>query len=150
MRLFYQLRLEKTRSILLLFFLLLFSFMSMLPAEAALVGCKKPNPIDCQASDLLDTVVRIYNWLLGSAAAVAMGMLVFAGIRMLLHYASESPEQELEAAKHTIRRAVTGLFIIAAAYMLVNVLLYSVLGLRSDQGKDSVGDLLQKRGIFQK
>jgi len=60
---------------------------------------------------------------LGAAAVVLFGVIIWAGIRMVVYYMSEMPEAELMAAKMTLSRGIMGIFIIAFAYTAVNLLL---------------------------
>ena len=118
-----------------------FSLPSAVFAQGGIVPC---SGTDCTVQHLLDLFVGIYNWLLGLAAVVAVLMIVFAGVRMLLYYWSESPEQELTDAKHTLRRAIFGLIVIVTAYLVVATLVFTVLGL--DAG-GPVGTFLKGVGI---
>lgn len=63
---------------------------------------------------------------------------------MILYHVSEMPEQELVAAKMTLTRGITGFLIIAFSYVMVNLLLYNILGL--DAGTE-VGKLLKIFGL---
>lgn len=93
----------------------------------ALVPCDGLGANPCTLTSFIQLFVNIYNLLLGLAAIIAVLMLVMAGVRMLVYYWDESPESELEKAKLTIRRAIFGIIIIVAAYLLVNTLL-KILG----------------------
>lgn len=88
---------------------------------AGLVPCKG---LGCTVDDLFKMFIRIYNFLLGAAALVAMLFVIVGGIRMFFLAASES---ELENAKHTVKYAIVGFVIIACAYLIVNTLIF-VLG----------------------
>lgn len=88
-------------------------------------GC---NPIpgrsgSCGIQHLFELVQNVYNIMLGLAGLVAVLFIVWAGIRMILYWVSEKPEEELTSAKLTLRRAVTGLVIIAVAYLAVSFVL---------------------------
>jgi len=107
----------------------LFLFLAW-PACAQIVPCGGlPGQPRCTFADLLSVPVTIYNYMLGTAAAVFMAVIIWSGIRMMLHHVSESPESELVNAKFTLFRGITGFVIIAAAYTIVNLLIIGILGL---------------------
>lgn len=112
--------------------LILLVTLVLVPAVAYAQGsgflpCNPLKGVDCKLSHLFDLLVGIYNFLLGLAAFVAMLMLVWGAIQILIAWLGESPERSYEDGKNTIRRALFGLFLIAAAYMIVN-LIVSALG----------------------
>lgn len=91
-------------------------------AQAApLVPC---SGLNCTVNDLLKLLVNIYNFLLGLAAMVALFMIIFSGIRMFYFGFVEDSSSELEAAKLGLTRAITGLVIVAVAYLVVNTLVF--------------------------
>lgn len=110
-------------------------------AQAPFVLC---SPSGCTLNDLLAVPVRIYNFLLGFAGIVALGVIIWGGARMLAFHLAEAPEQELNNAKMTITRGIFGLLIIATAYLAVNLILYVFLGLSRGSG---VGQILQRFGL---
>lgn len=112
-----------------------------LPAQQAFVPCEG---LSCTLSDLLEVPVNIFNFLLGMAAVVLLAVIIWAGMRMILYHASEMPEQELTAAKMTLTRGIMGFLIIAFSYVLVNLLLYTLLGLDEDS---AVADILKSFGL---
>lgn len=105
-----------------------------LPADAALIP--KCNPVphsprqenDCSAKDLILLLQNIYNFLLGMSAIIAIIFIIFGGARMFIWSALENPQEELAAAKRTVLRAITGLVIILAAYIIVNTLIVALSG----------------------
>lgn len=94
----------------------------------------------CQPKHLLQLLVNIYNWLLGFAGIVALLMIVWSGIRMLTFYISETPDKDLESAKLTLRRAMSGLVIIICAYLIVNTAIVLI-------GGGGIQDILNKAGL---
>ncbi len=100
---------------------------------------------NCTFNQLLEIPVNIFNFLLSSAAIVLLAVIIWSGIRMLLFYASDSPEAELENAKLTLRRGIFGFFIIACSYLIVNILAVTILGLNP---ASAVGKLLQQFGLI--
>lgn len=98
-------------------------------AEAAILTCGYAGQPACtQVSQLIGTLVNIYNTLLGLAAFIAMIMIIGSGIGMLIYHYFEHAEQVLENSKLTLTRAMTGFIIIAAAYLIVNTLLLLLTG----------------------
>jgi hypothetical protein len=98
-------------------------------AQAGSGSIVRCSGTDCTLQDLLYVPVVIYNYMLGAAAAVFIVVVIWAGVRMMIYHASESPESELVNAKFTLFRGITGFVIIAGAYTIVNVLVIGILGL---------------------
>lgn len=98
------------------------------PANPAGGGARET----CGIKHIFQTLVNIYNFLLGMAAIVAMLFLIWGGIKMLIYQFDEQPEQFLNDAKLTVSRAVTGLVIVIIAYLIVFTLL-SLLGLQENR-----------------
>ena len=92
-------------------------------AQAALINCGYGNLRDCEIKDLLQLLVSVYNMLLGLAALVAMLMIIYGGVRMFIFHYFEDAPGELKNAKFTVTRAITGLVIVLAAYLIVNTLI---------------------------
>jgi len=128
---------------LLVMVLLLLSLVP-LPAQQQVpfVTCTD-DPVNCTLDNLLEVPVRIFNFLLGMAAAVLLVVIVWAGLRMILYHTSEMPEAELTNAKMTLQRGIFGFIIIAFSYLLVNLVL-SLLGLYS---RSAVGEILKDFGL---
>jgi hypothetical protein len=98
----------------------------------------------CTFADLLAVPVKVYNWLMWAAGFVFFSVVVWGGARMMMFYASEAPETELNNAKLTIRRGIVGLFIIAFSWLIVNILVYRFFGLIPGSG---VGQWLASFGL---
>ncbi len=99
--------------------------------------------LNCKLDNLLEVPVRIFNFLLGMAAAVLLVVIVWAGLRMILYHTAEMPEAELTNAKMTLQRGIFGFIIIAFSYLLVNLVL-NLLGLYSGS---AVGEILKDFGL---
>lgn len=82
----------------------------------------------CDFQDLVQLVINIYNYLLYFASFVALLMIVWAGVRMLWFSYLENSEEELKSAKLTLTRAIVGLVIIIAAYLIVNTTVLFLTG----------------------
>ena len=104
------------------------------------------DPLTCTFDNLLEVPVRIFNYALGLAAFLLLGIIVFAGSRMMWYYLAESPQQELENAKNTLTRGIVGFAIIAGALLIVNTLIFILIGTHGGLF-GSVGVWLQKFGI---
>ena len=93
----------------------------------ALVPCNPLKGDLCEFKHLGLLLVRIFDWLLGLAALVAMLFIVWGGIQMLKGWLEEEPEGAFKAGLQTVRRAIWGLILVAAAFLIVNTLLLDVL-----------------------
>lgn len=116
--------------------------LSLIPPAAKgqvpFVTCTDDPINDCTLDQLLEVPVRVFNFLLGMAAAVLLVVIVWAGLRMILYHTSEMPEAELTNAKMTLQRGIFGFIIIAFSYLLVSLVL-SLLGFYSNT---ALGNLL--------
>lgn len=141
----YELGRRRGGALLLFVFLLPFSFLLIpLPADAQLVPCGGPGQKACTISDLFTLAANIFNWLLGLAAVVAILIIVLAGLGMLTYQFFENPETVLQGAKYTLTRAIAGLVIVAAAFLVVNTLLI-ILNVNAD---GALGKFLRERTDF--
>jgi hypothetical protein len=77
----------------------------------------------CGVKHIIQLLVNIYNLLLGLAAFVATFFIVFGAIRYFYWSFMEDQEGELKNAKLTLGRAITGLVIVACAYLIVNTVI---------------------------
>lgn len=112
------------------FFLLLFSyfFFLALPAQAALVPCGPTTDHACTFQDLATLLINIYNWLLGLAGLVAILFVVYGGFLMVYGWVAEQPQSVYQEGVLTVRRALWGLVLVAAAYLVVNTILTVLFG----------------------
>lgn len=113
--------------------------MPLLPAYAQLepllpkcdpVPGNQPNQVgeDCAPKHLFELAINVYNLLLYFAGMVAIILIILGGIRMFTYSFMEKPEAELESAKLMVTRAVTGLVIVLAAFLIVNTLVFFLSG----------------------
>lgn len=125
--------------------ILLFLLLVPLSAKGQMpfVTCTDDPINDCTLDQLLEVPVRVFNFLLGMAAAVLLVVIIWAGLRMILYHTSEMPEAELTNAKMTLQRGIFGFIIIAFSYLLVNLVL-TLLGLYSNS---AVAQILKKFGL---
>lgn len=129
---------------------LLFLLLAPLPVSGSedegqipFVTCTDDPINDCTLDQLLEVPARVFNFLLGMAAAVLLVVIIWAGLRMILYHASEMPEAELTNAKMTLQRGIFGFIIIAFSYLLVNLVL-DLLGLYSNS---AVAKILKDFGL---
>lgn len=120
-------------------------------ASAAIIPNCNPlpgNDNSCGVDDIFKLLINIYNFLLGMLAFVAVLFIVWAGVQMMIHHLGESPlggqRSSLENAKYTLTRAIWGIVIVAAAWLLVNTTLV-VLGLDKTS---RLGCLLGRWGLI--
>lgn len=86
-------------------------------ANAALVRCgTSADPKPCGIGDLVGGIFLIVNFLLGSATLVAIGYILFGGVRMIV---AAGNENQIKDAKSTITNAIVGLVIIILAFLIV-------------------------------
>ncbi len=113
-------------------------------AQAGLVPC---NGLNCTVNDLLKLLVNIYNYLLGLAGLVALFFIIVSGIKRMYFGFVEDSASHLEEAKKGFMHALTGLILIAIAYLVVNSIILILTG-----GVDSLptffNEYLGIKGIF--
>ncbi len=101
--------------------------------ESSIVKCGPGFPKgECTIQDIFILLVDIYNYLLGAAAVVAFGLLIYGAVQMFLYTVDE---EYLASGKKTVMQALIGLAITALAYVIVNTLL-SALGLAGSDASD--------------
>lgn len=118
-----------------LFLISYFLFLAV-PAQAALVPC---SGLDCTLDSLVTLGVNIYNYLLGMGALVALFFIILGGVKMFYYGIVDASESNFAKAKSTVVHAVVGLILLAAAYLIVNTLIFVLSG-----GTLSIKALLEK------
>ena len=116
----------------ILFTVILLAFVMVNFSQAALVNCgqraangEQNQSQDCTLSNLFQGVIKIVNFLIGSATLLAIGYVLYGGVRMILARGNPSA---FEAAKDTMFYAVEGLIIVLLAYLIVNFILFFLSG----------------------
>lgn len=112
-------------------FSVFFFLMAPLAAQAAIVPCGPtlpPPDNECTFQHLATLIINIYNYLLGLAGLVAILFVIYGGFLMVYGWLAEQPQSVYQEGVLTVRRALWGLILIAAAYLVVNTLLTVVLG----------------------
>lgn len=94
------------------------------------VECGNTADKPCQIGDLFKTFIVIINYLISMAGFVAVLAIVYAGFMMIY---SQGQEQ-LKAAKGRFAGAVTGLVLVAAAFILINALFSGSFSVGIKQG----------------
>lgn len=118
----------------LLFFVVAFTIFAP-AADAQIIPCgyeDAPGGKVCTIQHLFQLLVNIYNFLLGMAAIVAMLMIIIGGVGMFVYHWFENSDEILKNSKHTVSRAIFGMIVIAAAYVIVNTLLV-LLGVQNPE-----------------
>ena len=82
-------------------------------SHAALVTCS----VNCTIPDLIQTVVRIINFLLAWAWLIAIFFVAWAAYGFI---SSTGNEEAIATAKGTFSNAITGFFLIMAMFILIN------------------------------
>ncbi len=99
------------------------------PAGAAtpggLVPCGDEGEPSCQFCHGIDLLENVLDWLVKVLTAIATIIFVYAGVRMVTSVGNASAKQD---AKKLIINAATGLVIVLAAWLFIDILLQSLLG----------------------
>lgn len=94
-------------------------------ASAALVNCGGTGQSPCEIKDIVWLIARIINFLLASAWFIALFMILWSAFTLL---GASGNEEEVTAGKETLRHAIIGFFLIMIAYLLINWLLFALIG----------------------
>jgi hypothetical protein len=93
------------------------------PVNTVQPGTQQSN--ECKLSDLLYGVIFIVNFLIGSATWLAIGFIVYGGVRMIL---ARGNPAAIDEGKRTIYNSIIGLVIIFMAYIIVTYILTVLTG----------------------
>jgi amino acid transporter len=85
-------------------------------ASAALVQCGQTDSNTCTIQDLISEIFIVINFLLGSATLLAIGYILYGGVRMIMAYGNE---ESVKNARSTITNAIVGLVIILISFLIV-------------------------------
>ncbi|MBX4205165.1 MAG: hypothetical protein KW788_03205 [Candidatus Doudnabacteria bacterium] len=111
----------KLLAIILISIVVSFSLVNF--SQAALVKCgqhaqdpttEKAN--ECTLTGLFSGVVKVINYLIGSATLLTIGYTLYGGVRMIL---ARGNPQGVETAKKIMFYAIEGLLIVLLAYLIV-------------------------------
>lgn len=103
---------------LAIFGIMLFAFLYLIPFASAIDFDKEISNEDQEAFDeILEPVIRIYNFVKYSATLIAVMVLLFAGITYIT--AGSDPGRR-EKAKNMATYVIVGLVVIWAAPLIVN------------------------------
>ncbi len=80
---------------------------------------------NCNADDFVVMFINLAEFFLGIVAILAMYYLVMGGFTLIS--AAGSPEK-IQAGKNTIVNALTGLFVVFAAWVIINTLFFALAG----------------------
>jgi hypothetical protein len=104
-------------------------------AREGLIVCGNAGQKLCGVDDLFRGIVVLTNLLISGAGLVAVIVLVVAGFQMVI--ANGNPGS-IKEAKGRIEGAVIGLFLVSAAFMLVNTLFAGSFSLGIRAGADAI------------
>jgi len=90
---------------------------------------KRPDDT-CTIEDIFKAVARVTNFLIGFAGIFVIYKLVGAGFNLVT---ANGNQQAIEAAKGNMANAFWGLLLVLIAYILVNLVLYTILQLKGPQ-----------------
>ena len=79
---------------------------------------------NCGFCDIIDTIVKIFRWLLGILGGTALFLLVWHGFGWLT---SAGNAEKIESTKKALIHTIVGLLIILASWMIVNIVLVILL-----------------------
>jgi uncharacterized membrane protein YozB (DUF420 family) len=95
--------------------------LSAMPVSVAhaVESVPKLTPKESASVDPAGLGVRIVNFLLIAAGAIAVIFLIIGGIRYMI---SSGNSDQIEKAKHTILYAIIGIVIVIFSYVIVNTI----------------------------
>ncbi len=79
---------------------------------------------------MIRQIYAIVNFLVGIASLVAMGYIVYGGVRMVTAFGDDGV---LKSAKDTMTNAITGLVIVLLAYLIVTSIVSYVFNMPLEQ-----------------
>lgn len=79
-----------------------------------------PDVVGLPKGDISEVITRITNWALGIAGGIAVLFIIYGGIR---YVTSSGSQTHMEAAKNIMSKAILGLVIIVAAWIIVTAVL---------------------------
>jgi hypothetical protein len=107
---------SKIKQIVLISLISAFYFFNFAQAYLIQCGTSESKRAQCGIGDLLDTVFTVVNFLLGSATLLAIGYVLYGGVRMVTAFGNE---EAIKSAKATIRNAIVGLIMIILSYLII-------------------------------
>ncbi len=109
--------------ILLLLFAPLFVFAQAQEGEKeGLIPCGTEND-PCDACDFWQMLLNLYNLLLGLAGIVAVIFMVVNGFQYVV---AVGDEEMIGKAKEGLKKAIIGLLLIGASYVIINTILVAM------------------------
>ncbi len=96
------------------------------PVAAAFVPCgTKANPQQCAFKDLIALIARVINYLMATAAIVAMYYILLSAWNLITALGNE---EKIKKAKTGINNAVVGFGMVVLAFVFVNLLVNGIFG----------------------
>jgi hypothetical protein len=94
-------------------------------ASAGFVDCSGSG---CGLNDLVNTAVKIANWLLGVAGSLALLMFIYGGIMFLI---SGGSSERVSKGKTILTNSIIGLAIILLSFLIIGFV-FKALGVNVD------------------
>lgn len=123
----WKLEIRKVLAVYFLFSIFLFLALPLAAEAFQIVPCNPLAGVQCKFSDLGVLLINIYNFLLGMAGVVALYYMVFGAFVMFQGWLTAEPEGKFKEGLKTFKGAIWGLFFVATAYMLVDIVLVGIL-----------------------
>ena len=93
-------------------------------AQGGLIPCGQTEANPCNTCDVVVLANSVIKWLIGITFMIFAAMAVYAGVKMVI---SSGNSHALQDAKDMFTNAFIGLFIILAAWLMIDTLLRYVL-----------------------
>lgn len=99
--------------------------------RSGLVQCGNQASDPCTVEDFFNIFVIATNILIGLVGLVAIFAIVFSGYSMVI---AAGNTEAITKAKKNLTNAIIGLVLVLLAFILINTILYLVLGVKGQQG----------------
>lgn len=109
-------------------------------ANTGIVPCGNVSSDPCNVAHVFGLGVRLINLLLVFAGIYAIWSIIFGAFDMV---ESAGSEKMAEAGKKKVINAVIGLFIVFVAFVLLNSILFGLLGLKGPNFFDDTKKILE-------
>jgi hypothetical protein len=114
----------KTLLIGLVLGMALFVMPAAATAAEPLIPCGGANQHPCQSCDVVTLANNVVGWLVGALGAIAVLIIVYAGIKMVT---SNGNHHALEEAKGMMMNMIIGYLIVLAAWLVLDYVLKALL-----------------------
>ena len=115
-------------------------------AQGGLIPCGQTEANPCNTCDVVVLANSVIKWLIGITFMIFAAMAVYAGVKMVI---SSGNSHALQDAKDMFTNAFIGLFIILAAWLMIDTLLRHVLKNGETGNIDGYGPWSQVKCVTQ-